>query len=357
MRNIKEITAEELFHRLKNIKATAHACRFSIKKCEELTPIINRINYFKRKKNTVILAHSYVAPEIVYGVADYVGDSYKLSQDALNCSEENILFAAVKFMGETAKIINPHKRVFLPSEINGCTLADAIDEDQVIELRKQYPEYTFICYINTTAAVKAHCDVCVTSSNVYNIVENYPSNKIYFLPDRLMGENIIVEMKRRKVNKQIQIFDGNCYVHKSYDPEVIDFIRMEYPSVAVAVHPECSSEVVSKSDFVGSTEQILKYVYGSSKNDFFILTECGLIDRLKKEVKEKNFVGSCTLCRYMKSNTLEGIEEALINPRPELEIKLSSKIIDKARHSIENMFRYTQKTAVPKVLNIHSVDC
>lgn len=341
-RHYTPLTAEELFKRLEHIRVTPSVCQFSLKKCEELVPLINRINALKVEQDTVILAHSYVAPEILYGVADYMGDSYKLSKNAMESTASNIIFAAVKFMGETAKVINPHKRVFIPSANNGCSLADAISEADVVVLRKKYPEHAFVCYINTTAEVKAHCDVCVTSSNVYDIVEDYPNDKIYFLPDRLMGENLINEMRRRGVAKEILTYDGNCYVHKNYDPEIIDQIRLEYADVDVVVHPECDEKVLEKSDYVGSTEQIMTHVKESNKPNFLVLTECGLIDRLKQEAPDKHMVGSCMMCKYMKSNSLQGILDTLENPEQAIEILLSAEVISAAKRSIDNMFRYTR---------------
>src|SRR3989338_7062324 len=193
------ITAEDLYEKLKNIKVGGTVCHYSLKKCEELTPIINEINELKEEKNAVILAHSYISPEIIYGVSDFVGDSYKLSSDAMTTKASTIVFTAVRFMGETAKILNPEKEVLIPAPLDGCTLADSINAAQVRDLRKQYPDHTFVCYINTTAEVKAECDVCVTSANVYNVVARIPNEKTYFLPDKFMGQNLINEMKARGI--------------------------------------------------------------------------------------------------------------------------------------------------------------
>ena len=176
------MTAEELFEKLKNIKLGGTVCQYSFRKCQDLVPLVNEINRLKKEKNAVILAHSYVSPEIVYGVGDFVGDSYKLAKDAMTTTASTIVFAAVRFMGETAKILNPEKEVLIPSALDGCTLADAIDAATVRKLRKEFPDYTFICYVNTTAEVKAECDVCVTSANAYTIAQNIPNDKIYFLP-------------------------------------------------------------------------------------------------------------------------------------------------------------------------------
>jgi quinolinate synthase len=172
------MTIDELFKRLSSIQPGAVLCTYTKEKVEQMLPLINEINERKKDQDTVILAHSYVAPEIVLGVADYTGDSFKLSEDATKVTQKTILFSAVRFMGETAKILNPEKDVLIPGPLTGCSLADSITGEQVRKLREQHPDYTFVCYINTTAAVKAACDVCVTSGNVMKIVESLPTDKI-----------------------------------------------------------------------------------------------------------------------------------------------------------------------------------
>lgn len=336
------MTAESLFEKLKNIKLGSNVCQFSLRKCEELVPIINEINELKEEKNAVILAHSYITPEIVYGVADFVGDSYKLSRDALSTTAKTIVFTAVRFMGETAKILNPEKEVLIPAPLDGCTLADAINAEQVRQLRKEYSDYTFICYVNTTAEVKAECDVCVTSANVYKIAEAIPNNKIYFLPDRFMGENLKNEMKRKGLNKEIRYFNGTCYVHEEYDIEQILKVRLEYPNAKIVSHPECNATVVENSDFVGSTEQMLGYMRQTESKEFLMLTECGLSSRLQSEFPDKKLVGSCTTCRYMKSNTLQDILRVLKNPLPHDRVIISEQVRLKALKSLEAMFHYTK---------------
>jgi quinolinate synthase len=338
----KTITAQELYDKLKNIKVGGTVCHYSLKKCEEIVPVINEINELKAAKNAVILAHSYVSPEITYGVSDFVGDSYKLSRDAMTTSATTIVFAAVRFMGETAKILNPEKEVLIPSTLNGCTLADSIDGATVRKLRAEYPDYTFICYVNTTADVKAECDVCVTSANVYKIAETIPNDKIYFLPDKLMGENLKNEMARRGVKKDIKFYSGTCYVHEDYGIEEILKIRLEYPGAKVVSHPECNSDVVKNSDFVGSTEQMLAYMRETESKEFLMLTECGLSSRLQSEFPDKKLVGSCTMCKYMKSNTLENILRVLKNPQARDRVEFPEEIRMRALKSLEAMFRYTQ---------------
>jgi quinolinate synthase len=246
-------------------------------------------------------------------------------------------------MGETAQILNPEKEVLIPALLDGCTLADSINGARVRELRKKFPGYTFVCYINTTADVKAECDVCVTSANVYDIVQRIPNDKIYFLPDKLMGKNLVKEMADRGVKKDIRYFDGTCYVHEEYNAEQIFKIRTEYPDVQVVSHPECNPEVVAASNFVGSTNQMLDYMRQSDGTKFLMLTECGLSSRLQVEFPTKRLVGSCTLCRYMKSNTLEDILRVLKNPGDRDRVILDENVRKRAQRCIEAMFLYSGK--------------
>ncbi len=339
----KQLTPEELYHILKNVKLGAFVCQYSLKKCEELTPLINEINALKVQMDAVILAHTYVVPEILYGVADFVGDSYALSKDAMQTKAKRIIFAAVKFMGETAQILNPDKEVLLPAKDGGCTLADAINAEQVRQLRKEFPGYTFVCYINTTADVKAECDVCVTSANVCDIVQRIPQEKIYFLPDKYMGQNLIYEMERRGVKKDIRFFTGTCDVHKEYSLEQVDKVRLEYPEAKIVSHPECKPEVCEASDYVGSTSQMLQYMRKTESTQFLMLTECGLSSRLEVEFPQKQFVGSCTLCDFMKSNDLHDIKRVLTAPTDKDRIFVPPDIREKAKRCIEAMFLYAQK--------------
>ena len=340
------MTGEELYLKLREVRINGAACTYTQEKCEAMAPLINAINVLKKERNAVILAHSYVSPEIVYGVADFSGDSYGLAKDAASTQAETIVFASVRFMGETVKIMNPEKKVLLPGTDTGCSLADSVTGADVRRLRREFPEHTFVCYINTTAEVKAECDVCVTSSNVYNIVAAIPNTQIFFLPDRLMGQNLQEEMVRRGVEKQIELYPGVCYVHEQYDPEMIQFLRVKFPKVKVLSHPECSPGVLHDSDYVGSTSQMLDYVAKSKDESFVMLTECGLSSRLMVEFPEKKFVGACTLCRYMKSNTLEGIFRVLLKPRPEDTIEIDERIRKKALHCINAMFTYTEGKSV-----------
>lgn len=335
------MTPEKLFKALEHVKLGGTTCLYTPERCEQLTPLINHINTLKKEKNALILAHSYVSPELLCGVADYVGDSYELSKKAKESDADIIVFAAVKFMAETAKLLSPHKTVLIPGKDNGCSLADSITGEQVRALRAQYPNYAFVCYINTTAEVKAECDVCVTSSNVYHIIESIPNNNIYFLPDRLMGKNVVNALQAKGIEKNILYWDGTCYVHEDYDADMVHYIRSQYPGVKVLTHPECNESVLAASDYVGSTSQMLNYVKQTEAPSFFMLTECGLTSRMQSEDPSKTFVGTCTMCKFMKSNRLEDIIRVLTDPLPQDIIEIDTQTARKAVRCIDAMFRYT----------------
>jgi len=334
------VTAEKLYEKLKAIHVGNPICQFTKENCELLLPAIERIEKLKHEKNAIILAHNYVAPQIFYSVADYTGDSYGLSKKAKESDADVIVFAAVRFMAETAKILNPKKIVLDPNPNGGCSLADGITNKDVINLRQQFPDHTFVCYINTTASVKAECDVCVTSSNVYKIIEKIPNDKIYFLPDKLMGENVIQNLKTKGVKKNIELWEGTCYVHEEYQPENIDQVRKNFNGIEVLVHPECSSAVVNKADYIGSTSQMLNHVRKSDRDSFFLLTECGLTGVLQSEFPQKTFAGGCTMCKYMKSNSLEDILNVLENPSPQNFIKIDLDTQKRALQCVNRMFEY-----------------
>ena len=336
------ITAKELYNKLKDIRVGSPLCQFTEQNCEDLLPIIERIETLKRKKNAIILAHNYVAPQIIYSVADHTGDSYGLAKKARDSKAEVIVFASVRFMAETAKILNPDKIVLDPNPNGGCTLADGITATDVKNLRTKFPDHTFVCYINTTAEVKALCDTCVTSSNVYKVIERIENDQIYFLPDRLMGENIKNYLKKHGVKKNIELYDGTCYVHEEYRPESVDQVRKSFSPVEILVHPECSPDVVDKADYVGSTSGMLNYVRGSEQKKFFLLTECGLTGILQSEFPDKQFVGTCTTCRYMKANSLENILNVLENPNSSNVIELDSNVQKNALNCVEKMFSYAE---------------
>lgn len=334
------VTPQSLFEKLKHVQTDNPLCQYTLAKCERLSPVINEILQLKKEKNAVILAHSYVHPDIIYTVADHTGDSYGLASIARQTDADTIVFPAVRFMAETAKILNPDKRVIDPNPNGGCSLADSITAETVHELRKQYPQHTFVCYINTTAAVKAACDVCVTSSNVYRIIESLPNEKIYFLPDKLMGQNLQDYLLRKQIKKELVCYSGTCYVHEEFNSEMIDQVRSSYPDLTVLAHPECKPDVVKKADHVCSTTGMVDHVqrHAASRKPFLLLTECGIATRLQVENPDVQLVGSCMMCRYMKSNHLEAICQALKAPAPNQIITIDEGIQAAAKRCLETMF-------------------
>lgn len=333
-----EVEAERLLRSLMHVDCDPRGRTWNLETCREIAPLTLEINRLKQEQGAVILAHSYVEPEIIYGVADFRGDSYFLSLKAREAQAKVILFAGVVFMAETAKILSPEAKVLVPDRESGCSLADSLTGDELRRLKTLYPDATVVCYINSTADVKAESDVCVTSGNVYHIVENLPTERILFVPDRLMGQNLRDELKRRGVRKEIITSDGTCVVHDEFGPDDIAAARRQFPGLKVVSHPECTPEVAAASDFVGSTGAMMKYVKSTGAPYYLMLTECGLVGRLQVESPEKAFIGGCRLCPYMKLNSLEKIRDALKAPRPEQIITIPEDVRLRAARCIERMF-------------------
>ncbi len=336
-----EAEAERLLLNLMHVECDPRGKKWNLDTCREIAPLTLEINRLKKEKDAVILTHSYVEPEIVYGVGDFKGDSYYLSLMAKQAKAKIIVFAGVVFMAETAKILSPEATVVVPDRGSGCSLADSIDGDGVRKLKALYPDATVVCYINSTADVKAESDVCVTSGNVYDIVQKLPARRILFVPDRLMAQNVRTEMKQRGVDKEIISSDGTCMVHDEFTPEQIAQARAQFPGLKVVAHPECTQEVAALADFVGSTGAMMKYVKTTPAPYFLMLTECGLVGRLEVEAPEKNFIGGCRLCPYMKLNSLEKVRDALRSPRPDQIVTLDEGLRQRAARCIERMFELT----------------
>jgi len=334
---------ERLFRALLNVDCEPGR-RWDYPNCQKIAPLTLEINRLKREQDAVILTHSYVEPEIVYGVGDFKGDSYYLSLMARESKAKKIVFAGVVFMAETAKILSPEATVVVPDRGSGCSLADSITGDEVRRLKALYPDAAVVCYINSTADVKAESDVCVTSSNVYAIVAGLPERRILFVPDRLMADNVRAELKRRGVDKEIIASDGTCIVHDQFDVGDIAEARARFPGLRVVAHPECTAEVAAAADFVGSTGAMMKYVKGTPAPYFLMLTECGLVSRLQVEDPEKRFIGGCRLCPYMKLNSLGKVRDALRAPRPGQIITLEEDVRVRAARCIDRMFELTPKS-------------
>ncbi len=334
--------AERLFRKLLAVDCEPGK-QWNYEACRAIAPLTLEINQLKRSQNAIILAHSYVESEIIYGVGDFTGDSYFLSLKAKEARAGKIVFAGVVFMAETAKILSPDAEVVVPDRNSGCSLADSITAADVRKLKALYPDAAVVCYINSTAEVKAESDVCVTSGNVYDIVAQLPERRVLFVPDRLMAENVRAELTRRGIDKEVISSDGTCMVHDQFDVAAITAARAQFPGLKVVAHPECTAEVAAAADYVGSTGGMMKYVKSTPAPYFLMLTECGLVGRLQVEDPEKRFIGGCRMCPYMKLNSLEKVRDALLAPRPDQIITLDEDLRRRAARSIERMFELTPK--------------
>jgi quinolinate synthase len=333
-----EKEAERLLGLLLSVDCDPSRRPWNYETCLEIAPLTLEINRLKKEKDAVILTHSYVEPEIVYGVGDFRGDSYYLSVKARESRAKVILFAGVVFMAETAKILSPDATVIVPDRASGCSLADSISGGDVRKLKALYPGAPVVCYINSTAEVKAESDVCVTSGNVYGIVAALPEKRVIFVPDRLMAENLRAELKHRGIEKEVISSDGTCMVHEEFTRGQIETARAQFPGLKVVAHPECAPEVAAAADFVGSTGAMMNYVKATLSPYYLMLTECGLVGRLEVESPEKHFIGGCRLCPYMKMNSLEKVRDALAAPRADQIVTLDEDLRTRAGRCIERMF-------------------
>jgi len=297
-----------------------------------MNELIEKINKLKKEKNAVILAHCYQNVEIDE-VADYVGDSLYLSQMAAKTNADIIIFAGVYFMAQTAKILNPSRKVLLPRLESGCRMADMITLDQLREFKSKYPKMPTVCYINSTAEVKSECDICCTSSNAVKIVDSLKADEILFLPDTYLGKWVESQLGNVKVNT----YTGFCPTHVQIRPNDVTEARKRYPNALVLAHPECHQSVVAMADYVGSTTGIMKFAAQSDKKEFIIATEKGVVDRLKRDYPEKEFylIKDNVICPNMKWHTLTDIYNAL--DREEHEITVDTEIASKALKCIDRM--------------------
>lgn len=284
--------------------------------------IFGRIERLKKEKNAVILAHYYQDPDI-QDVADYIGDSLGLSQEAAKSQADVILFAGVHFMAETAKILNPGRKVIIPDLEAGCSLADSCPADRFAEFKAKYPDHVVVSYINCTAAVKALSDYICTSSNAVKIVNSIPKGqKIIFAPDRNLGRYVMQQTGRDMV-----LWQSACIVHETFSEKKLIQLKTVYPEALVIAHPECEPPVLKHADFVGSTTALLNFAVNSDKREFIVVTEAGILHQMQKAAPHKIFIPSppnancaCNECPYMKRNTLEKVAQALETLEPEIDV-------------------------------------
>ena len=302
------------------------------------------IDRLRKEKNAVILGHYYQSGEI-QDIADFVGDSLALAQWAAKTDTDIIVMCGVHFMGETAKVLCPEKKVLVPDFNAGCSLADSCPADKFAQFVKEHPEHTVISYVNTTAAVKAVTDVVVTSTNAKQIVDSFlKEEKIIFGPDRNLGNYI-----NSITNRNMLLWDGACHVHEQFSVEKIIELKAQYPDADVLVHPECKGAVAKLADKVASTAGLLKYAINSSKQNFIVATESGILHEMRKQCPEKNFIPvppedgtcACNECNYMRLNTLEKLYNTLKYEWPE--VTVDPEIAKEAVKPIQRMLEISEK--------------
>lgn len=299
--------------------------------------LFDEIEKLKRQKNAVILAHYYQDPDI-QDIADYIGDSLGLSQQAAKTDADIIVFAGVHFMAETAKILSPTKKVLLPDVKAGCSLADSCPPHLFKKFKEAYPDHLVITYVNCTAELKAMSDIVCTSSNAVGIVESLPKDqKIIFGPDKNLGAYVA-----KKTGRDLVLWNGACMVHEIFSREKITKLKERYPNAKLLAHPECEETILQLADYIGSTTGILKYATKSPENEFIVATESGIIHEMQKHNPDKTFIPAppnntcaCNDCPHMKRNTIEKLYLCLKNELPE--IFVPADIIEKAVKPIERM--------------------
>jgi quinolinate synthase len=284
------------------------------------TDLFKAIADLKKDLNAVILAHYYQDPDL-QDIADYIGDSLGLSQAAVNCQADVIVFLGVHFMAETAKILNPNKLVLLPDLEAGCSLADSCPPDRFAKFKAEHPDHMVISYINCSADIKALSDIICTSANAVAIVNQIPKDQpIIFAPDRNLGRYVMEQSER-----EMLLWDGACIVHEIFSERKLVQLKLSHPEADIIAHPECEANVLRHADFIGSTTGLLKYVQNSDHQEFIVVTESGVIHQMKKAAPSKKFIPAppdsncaCNECPYMRLNTLEKVYLAMKNRSPEI---------------------------------------
>lgn len=294
--------------------------------------LVESIKELKKEKNAIVLAHCYQNVEIDE-VADYVGDSLQLSRLAAQTDADIIVFGGVYFMAETAKILSPDKKVLLPKMDAGCRMSDMVDLQQIREFKSMYPNVPVVCYVNSSAEVKAEADICCTSANAVRVVESMKVPKILFAPDKYLGTYVANQLG----NVEVVTYPGYCPTHLAILVEDVEAMKQKYPNAKVLAHPECHQAVTKLADYIGSTTGIMKYAKESDAKEFIIVTEKGVVDRLSRDYKDKKFylVSNKAVCPNMKKNNLEDILHVL--ETEENEIFVEEEIAAKAKRAIERM--------------------
>jgi quinolinate synthase len=320
-----EEVARETAHLYERIKTVIPAVEWPV-----FAPYVKAINELKRERNAVILAHNYQTPEIYNCVADYVGDSLQLAREATKVKAEVIVQGGVHFMAETSKILNPDKTVLIPDMRAGCSLAEAINGEDVRLLRARYPGIPVVAYVNTSAEVKAEVDICCTSSNALQVVESLDADTVIFLPDQYLAKYVASQ-----TSKKIIAWKGACEVHERFTGDELRLYRETDPNLQIIAHPECPPDVIAEADFTGSTAHMIDWVRNKRPKRVVMVTECSMADNVQAELPDVEFVRPCNLCPHMKRITLPKILESLVYMKEE--VLIDPMIAEKARRSVERM--------------------
>jgi quinolinate synthase len=296
--------------------------------------LADEIRRLKKEKNAIILAHNYQVPE-VQDIADVVGDSYSLSQHAASTNCDVIVFCGVHFMAESAKILSPDKTVLLPVKNAGCPMADMVTAPKLREMKAQYPDAAVVCYVNSSAEVKAESDICCTSSNALKVVQSIKKKQIIFVPDENLGSYIASKVK----DKELILWKGFCITHKRVRAEEVQKIKQLHPNAKILMHPECEPEVQKLADFLGSTSEIIKHASEIPEKDIIIGTEEGVLHTLRRQNPDKNFylLSTGLICTNMKKTRLEDVHDALLNMQHEIHVEETIRL--KALKSLEEMLK------------------
>jgi len=293
-------------------------------------PLIDRINALKRERRAVILAHNYMTPEIFHGVADLKGDSLALARQAAETDAEVIVLCGVHFMAETAKLLNPDRLVLIPDPLAGCSLAASITPEDVRALRRAHPGAPVVTYVNTSAAVKAECDVCCTSANALDVVESLGADEVIFIPDEYLARHV-----QSRTDVRLVLWQGHCEVHERFAPADFVPFRAQYPGLQVVAHPECPPDVLEAADFVGSTAGMIDHVRRERPEHVLLVTECSMSDNVAVELPDVHFVRPCNLCPHMKRITLPKILASLESLR--FTVEVPPDVAARARRAVERM--------------------
>jgi len=295
-----------------------------------IAPYVKAINDLKKERNAVILAHNYMTPDIFHCVADIVGDSLQLAKEAASTDADVIVQCGVHFMAETSKLLNPDKTVLIPDERAGCSLAESITAEDVRALREAYPGVPIVTYVNTSAAVKAECDICCTSSNAVQVVESFGTDRVLLIPDEYLAKYVATQ-----TDVEIISWKGHCEVHERFTAGELQAYREAEPGLRIIAHPECPPDVLAEADFTGSTNGMIKWVEHHKPEKVLMVTECSMSDNVAVDAPDTEFIRPCNLCPHMKRITLPKILDALRHMRDEVHV--DPAVAARARESVERM--------------------